>query len=331
MKKNIIAFALLALSGSAAAQIAAYSQSKSQAVVDSYTLPRTVIRVAVTQEREVILRGPYARYASQYLGVIGAPQTDKENFKILGAAVSFIEEPDPVHTYVIDEKTAIPTKVFRWLDAVPPVLEVTTKDADYAGATIGNQNPFTDMGTTIVNSVNDALSADRTSSVAKSPEQMAADAAATIFKLRKKRIELICAEQGENVFGAGLKAALKEIDKLESEYLALFIGKRFTQTTVSTYDILPEVGKNTSVACRFSVAKGVVSESDLSASPLTLEITPAKGQSTPSMDTRKPGGRTLPVRIPQIMQVKLSLGDQVLDSERVPVYQFGSVIQAPVV
>lgn len=68
---------------------------------------------------------------------------------------------------------------------------------------------------------------------------MAQDAANAIFSLRRHRIDLVTGEAGENVFGAGLKAALEEIDRLEQEYLSLFLGKQFRQRIVREFSVVP--------------------------------------------------------------------------------------------
>lgn len=329
MKKVIIStFLLLASTTMYAQSVVAFSQSKNGTTVDSYTLPRTAIKVTLTQEREVIIRGPYARYASQYLGIIGAAQTDKENFKLLGASANYVLEPDPMQTYLIDEKAGIPTRVFHWLETTAQIPQTSPADADFSGAKITNNNPFKDMGATILETQDGSLPIDRTSTSAKSPDQMAAEAAATIFKLRKKRIELICAEQGENVFGAGLDAALKEISRLEQEYLELFIGKRYTQLTSKTYTVLPEKGKNRVVACRFSDAKGLSDATDLAAAPVNIEITALSDNG--AQPAKKLNSKSIAIAIPITATVKISFGENVLDTQQIPVYQFGNIIMAPV-
>jgi hypothetical protein len=57
-------------------------------------------------------------------------------------------------------------------------------------------------------------------------DQAADRAAAQIYALRTARLELVTAELGDGVYGAGLESALREIDRLEQEYLELFYGKR---------------------------------------------------------------------------------------------------------
>lgn len=328
MKKLMVLMACAMSFGYSQAQIAAYKQTSGN-IVDGYTLPRTVVNVVVTQEREVIMRGPYARYASQYLGIIGAAQTDKQIFRILNVEITSNEEPDPANTFFFDAKNGAPVRVFKWLHSVHSPSDSGRVDVNYDEAKLGNQNPFTDIGATIFAGAGDGVSADRTSAVAKNPEQMAAEAAATIFKIRKKRIEIICAEQGENVFGAGLSAALKEMDRLEQEYLSLFTGKRFTQVTKRVYSVVPVEGQNRIVVCRFTDSKGVVDPSDLSAAPVTLELKQINDGG--SNENLKASGRMLPIRVPKMVDAKVIVGDAVLDSEILSIFQFGGIIRVPVI
>ena len=88
---------------------------------------------------------------------------------------------------------------------------------------------------------------------------MAQDAANAIFSLRRHRIDLVTGEAGENVFGAGLKAALEEIDRLEQEYLSLFLGKQFRQRIVREFSVVPSKDEPATVVCRFSDTAGLLS------------------------------------------------------------------------
>lgn len=327
IKKSLILLSCAMSVSMAIAQVDAYEQTNG-GVIDGYTLPRTVLNVVVTQEREVLMRGPYARYASQYLGIIGAAQTDKQIYRVLDVQVLPGQEPDPQYTYFFDSKSGVPTKVFSWLKQGSGLEDSSKQDVNFDDAKLGNQNPFHDVGATIFSGVGGSLSVERTSSVAKNPEQMAAEAAATIFKIRQKRIEIICAEQGENVFGAGLEAALKEMDRLENEYLSLFVGKRYTQVTKKVFSVVPELGQNRVVACRFSIDKGVVDASDVSASPINVELAVSKDVMPIEA---KSNSRMMSVRVPKMVTVKVVLNDAVLDTERVAVYQFGEVIKVPII
>ena len=330
MKKLLMlgAVCLMATTIGANAQIKAYPQSCAGAI-EGYSLPRTVINVEVHSQREVVLRGPYARYASQYLGIIGAPQTDKESYQLLGAKINYVEEPDPSSTFVFDAKTGAPIKAFQWLTMVPKINNSQIlKDNDYSGASIIGDNPFKDVGATIYQEATNSGQEDVLSSTPKSVENMAAEAAATIFKLRKKRIEIICAEQGENVFGAGLEAALLEINRLEKEYLSLFVGKRYVQAFVTEYPVLPKNGEMRSVVCRFTTEKGVTGPMDLSASPVTIEFK-IEGK-TRVVDGEAKSSRMVMMRVPETVNMKVSFGEQTLAVDRAPIYQFANTIEVPV-
>ena len=344
MKKIISSCAILAsvcISSSAIAQVAAYPQGNS-AGIEGYSLPRTVISVTVTQEREVVLRGPYAKFASQYLGVSGAAMSDKESYRLIDAQLSYIEEPDPSQVFLFDEKSASPVKIFKWLSQNPPEVEGIVDEKDYAGARIGNQIPFKDIGIspvygqTVQHSYLGSeeefpeVPVTRTEAVEKSPEQMAAAAAEAIFKLRQRRFDLVTGEQGDNAFGAGLKDALAEMDRIENEYLSLFLGKRYTQRTVKTIDVLPEAGKSRLTVCRFSDSKGVVDPADVSGRPIMIELTP-ETEGAPSTPAVRKIGRTVSYRVPQVQNARLMDGTEILSSERIPIYQFGTLVDVPVV
>lgn len=328
MKKVFLCVALSAMTVTmSVAQISAYKHGVS-ASVEGYSLPRTIVEVRVAQEREVIIRGPYARYAAQYLGVTGAPMSDRETYKILGAELSWTTEPDPTQIYAIDDKSGAMSKVFAWL--APQFVDSIElpADADYLGAQLGGRTPFADVGTSTVVESSNELTADRMSAGEKSQQQMAADAAALIFKLRKRRVELICGEQGENVYGAGLPAALAEMARIEQEYVSLFLGKRYVQRTEHRFGVVPEPGKNRIVAFRFTPAKGIVGSADLSASAVNLEFSPISTPAAPG--GRKIQGKTVQYRVPQLELVTLTDGTTSYASLNIPIFQKGVTVEAPV-
>lgn len=327
MKKVLLIASAMFIAVGASAQISAYKQGLSNSV-DGYSLPRTVLNGTVRVEREVIVRGPYARFAAQYLGVTGAPMNDKESYKILGANMWWSTEPDPALVFTLDEKSGALARVFTWLEPTVQMTNALPTDIDFDGAKLGSRVPFSDVGTsTLVDSSNKGISVDRSSAVEKSTEQMAADAASVIFRIRKSRLDLITGDMGEYVFGEGLRAALEQMDRIESEYLALFMGKRYVQITEHNFSVVPEAGKARLVAFRFSDSKGFAAASDLSASPYNLEFVP---QSTAAFASNKKGVRTITYRIPLMEQVTLTNGSNILTTLRAPIYQKGSLVEAPV-
>ncbi len=327
MKKILLLLIIVGSSLSLRAQMEVYP-IVSGGVVEGYSLPRTVVKVSVVQQREVIIRGPYARYASQYLGVTGAPMTDRESYKLLSATLSYSTTADPAAIYAFDQKSKSPLKAFVWADGEQHPIEELPTDGDYLGAQLSGRTPFTDVGTSTVMDNNVGLPINSSGAVEKSEEQMAADAAALIFKIRQRRVELICGEQGENVYGEGLKAALEEMDKIESEYVALFLGKRYVQRSSRVFSVVPQRSMQRVVAFRFSTTGGVVSVEDLLADPISVEFESVDSNTSTDHSTVK--GQVVKYRVPQLTKVTLWDGTTVFDTEEMPIYQMGKVVDVPI-
>ena len=119
------------------------------------------------------------------------------------------------------------------------------------------------------------LPINRTSSVAKTTEEQAAETAELIFSLRKHRLDLITGEAGENVFGAGLKAALEEIAEMEKVCLAMFYGKTSRTEEIHTFNIVINPSQLDYTVCRINDKSGVVANDDLTAEPVVLHLEPA--------------------------------------------------------
>ena len=165
------------------------------------------------------------------------------------------------------------------------------------------------------------IQVDRLATSEKSIETAAREAAETIFKLRKTRLEMITGEQGEGVFGGGLESALKEIERLESAYLELFYGRRALSYETRTY-ILP-VNKETPsmTVSRFSVDDGLVAIDDLAGEIIFLNINPSDME-YPASDEKG----VIPFRYANNAEVTVSLGSRELCSRVMPIYEFGETV-----
>lgn len=162
---------------------------------------------------------------------------------------------------------------------------------------------------------------DRMTTSEMSVESAARQAAETIFKLRKARLEMITGEQGEGVFGGGLESALREIERLESAYLELFYGRRALSYETRTY-VLPVSSDNTSMTIsRFSVDDGLVAVDDLSGDIIFLNINPSDME-YPASDEKG----VIAIRYANNAEVSVCLGNRVLVSRVMPIYEFGETV-----
>ena len=116
------------------------------------------------------------------------------------------------------------------------------------------------------------LPLNKVSAAAQTTEEQAAATAKMIFSLRQRRLELITGDVGEHVFGAGLKAALDEIARIEKECLAMFYGTKSVTEETHSFDVVLTSDKMEYVACRFSDDAGVVAADDLSGKPIVVKV-----------------------------------------------------------
>lgn len=337
MKKAL--FVLAAFSCSilcVSAQVKAYkSATVPSGNAVAYSLPRTTLKVTVVVEKESIRRGPYARFAQKYLGVM-APMVDKDLYSVVGGSIAYAEEADPAEVYVLDNPDKSAGKVYDitaegFLAARLEGAPMPENGESGKGFSCGETGAIEPLSYVMSDTSFVKVPVDKRSVIEQSAESMAQQAANTIFSLRKRRMELVTGEFGENVFGAGLEAALAEINRLEQEYTALFLGKQFKQKIVKVYDVIPEKGENAVVVCRFSETAGLLATGDMSGTPVVVDLVPEnKLANSPWMNRTVKDTRGLVYyRIADVVNCRLMDGQKELASRRVPIYQFGLTVMVP--
>ena len=127
------------------------------------------------------------------------------------------------------------------------------------------------------------LPLNKVSATVQTTEEQAAATADMIFSLRKHRLDLITGEAGENVFGAGLKAALDEIARMERECLDMFYGAKTTTEQTHTFNITILPDKMEYLVCRFSDKEGIVEADDLSGKPIVVKFETAPNKEYPQL------------------------------------------------
>lgn len=250
--------------------------------------PSTTIVVDLVIESEQTIVGPYARYAQKYLDVRGS-LVEKTTFTIKDARLSVLQcdgvlAPAP--------EQAASTTVQSHLGDIAEFAKVLPNRMSTSPLTI---------------------------------EDAAAQAAQSIFTIRKKRMDLITGDAGENVFGAGLKDALEALDAREQAYLELFLGKKVTTTTTKRI-VVPLNGTESSYTiAKLSSSKGLLAESAEEGDAVKLVINPSgrapKLNSIAEVDSRDK--TALMVRLADNATCSISVGDAVVGTTTLPVFEFG--------
>jgi hypothetical protein len=173
--------------------------------------------------------------------------------------------------------------------------------------------------------------------IVRTIDEKAQEAADLIFKLRKRRFHMISANYDIMPQGVAMEHALKELDELEAEYLSLFIGKQYTGHETLTFYHTPDPAVESGQVDLFQLSRsnGIVSSRTSDSETVSLSIlSESKTAVLKDFNGSKPGSvlsNALYYRVPDMADVKLYRGTKILIHDRIPVYQFGAVLNLPLI
>ena len=336
----------------------------------TYSLPSTVIVIEVEAVRENFYAGPYAAYAEKYLGIT-VPLEDKQTYQLKSVKMTPFVEPDNSKRFSVNVPEGQLDASFLKLSAMGLI---SFADASFPGEVawrfpVAGKGDFSDKGVssnlvsesaTLYHSNNktarfDKLLVQQDVLVEKSMEKKAAEMAKKILDARDERYRIVTGDTDATYSGQALQAAIKELTRIEKEYLALFIGYKETQVQKASFEVVPAAGDlQKYIAFRLSDAEGLVPADNLSGKPILLEIVPqdfaqtevakaeaeaeaaAKAQleaTGKAPKTKAPAEKReaqFYFRIPAVCKVTLKNGVDILLQSRVPVYQLGQETSLPV-
>ena len=318
-----------------------------------YGLPRTVFTVNVQMERTVKIPGPYARFAGDMIGISDAIQIGSESWSINNITVSNTEEVDPSEFYVIKSSSLFQTNVLA-LKREGLILDLNSAlnstDENKSGTKNQNTNKlrYVDLGSdeyfqSQKDTVYKRVAVD--SSFIRIPyivekkkvytlDQLAEKAAKRLMELRDGRHLILTGEA--TVFPQN-EAPLNEINRLEKAYTELFSGKTMKELRTFSYQIIPEktmIGKQISLF-QFSELTGPTANTKKDLISVSAELIPERKTKSLTILNKKATekGATefdkLYYRVPDVVNLKINMGNETLFSSRKLIYQFGEVIQLP--
>ena len=315
----------------------------------TYSLPATSIAVTAEAVCEQFFAGPYASYASKYLG-LDVRQKDAVTYTLSSVSLTPYTEADQTARYIFNS---------RGRDAEAALLRLTDEGlVAFADEGSGNgaewrfplpaRADFNGKGLT-TNLASEATTLYRTSKgksafdkvsvrqnmvVEKSLEKRAAEAAAIIFDIREKRLQIVTGDTDATYSGEAMGAAVAELTRLEQEYLLLFTGYSECRTQKMSFEVIPQKDRSSQmyVAFRISDSEGLLPADNLSGRPVVMEIVPQEVPSVPVDKKTAKGTKALSLtyRIPAPCTVKLLDGMDVVMQTRMLIYQLGRESTLPV-
>ena len=326
-----------------------------------YSLPQTTFHIEVTAKKTVYKQGPYFRYAEKYLGIKEKFPESSVKWTINDINISSYEEIDPDHYYVIESDGFFETNALAMTKAgliLTPNPEVYNKKPTLSG--LVSERPvriyFTDLSVKgnlkeKVQPVSDILQTDtalflqipvfmKKEKIPKTIEEKASEIADFINDLKTQRLELLGDPYDIYLDGGGFEYIIEEMKRLEKKYLALFTGITYSEVYKASYGHTPDenIPGKPEVLFRFSDNMGILPATDLTGRPVVIEFNSEKKTAALSPliiepfvlhEEEKPPSVPLYYRIPDVVEVRVVDGRNLLGHKKVLVYQFGKVVNLP--
>ncbi len=165
---------------------------------------------------------------------------------------------------------------------------------------------------------------------AKTLEQKAEEASNLIIKIRKRRMKLMTGEYDVFPEGKALEISIEELNKLEKEYMALFIGKTYTEKYRRSFFAVPAGGTEKLVIAKFSDGKGILPVESLEGKDVEIAIKPIHVFPFDIGETEGNPENTLYYRIPSVCNLHVTASEDMLYEGRLSIFQSGHILPLPV-
>jgi len=166
-------------------------------------------------------------------------------------------------------------------------------------------------------------------------EQKISKAAQRVLESRRMQYDIAAGLVDEfHPDGEAYKVSLKELKKIENDYLSLFVGKSTYEKESFSFDYVPKSGGKSEAIFRISEENGIVPATDLSGKPVMIEFDVDKelAQKYSGMvksDNPSAGKSGVYYRVPGRATVKLINDMNVVATARLTIAQFGVVAPLP--
>lgn len=218
-----------------------------------YMLPTTTLKVTVNVTKVREIKGYYADYAENLLGLKNVISENHTYYKVKDVQIEPVVMPDATESYIVQlSGKQIKDKYLTTLSAksFAPTFKneaqcFTTYTAPIPSFFKNYSDPtYTEMEdsfveTKIIDGVVTQVPSNRTKLVSKSNNQKAQEAADLIGKSRKSQYSLVAGEQETAYSAEALNNMLAELKQWENNYLSLFTGLILEDELTYTFYVDP--------------------------------------------------------------------------------------------
>ncbi|MDO9510199.1 MAG: DUF4831 family protein [Bacteroidales bacterium] len=352
-----VLFLPLMMSAQISIQKAGQGSKKPEKNGFAYALPRTLLNVNLTIKETEFIKGPYAEYASELLGITNPVGQSYKEYEFIDASFNVLAEPDPDQYYFIEveERSKDERNIMISVteNGIIKSVNSSASSKDYsrsileeykAGAAantfgLGMSPALQRRVDTIIRivTVDTTTVRKRFFNIRfeeKPTEQRAREAAEMVAKIRDSRFNLLTGYQETNFSKETMEYMDIQLRKLLDEYVSLFRGLKLERTLNYSFVITPDESKPNITVCRFSKEGGVLDASDAKGRELVLSLKRQGHTNALPSWIDNPAESRNPViyyRIPESVQTGLRFGGKTYDEEMIQISQFGRVGNMPVV
>lgn len=236
----------------------------------AYWLPKTMITVTVTAQKQTFKPGEFSRYAERYLRLSDVKDKAEEVWTITDVRISTAGVPDKDNLYTL----AFPAKGNR------PYFELTNDGVISAVNVRRKEQPAQNVQAPApkqVKKVNPQEYMTEEILMASSTAKMAELTAKEIYNIRESRNNIT---RGQADFvptdGESLKFMLESLTAQETALLTLFSGTNETEDITFTINVTPDEALSKQILFRFSSKLGVLPIDNLAGEPVWIDLTDRK-------------------------------------------------------
>ncbi|MDR0983266.1 MAG: DUF4831 family protein [Culturomica sp.] len=331
----------------------------------NYALPKAGFIVTVDLENTKYLPGPYAFYAEKKLGMKPDYTEITNVWKIKNIDMTAVVLPDDKAVYSINavgdysaiNLTLSPDGYLAGISAANASAYNPNISQDYLKKSIViSKDPSSVKNEKIeiykigtYNTLKEVLDSNFTEQEIdgvmkkiwdpiihyelKTEQENVSEAVKAIFRIRASRNELLLSDD-DKLDGKTIDVLLKEFDKLEKEYLQLFLGKKVTYKYTRSFICVPEKGGELTPVFRFSESEGITESRTATLYCVVAENAVVQGEESNDVATVAEGTtvETAPklyYRLPAVADVKLKKANVDLIKIHTVVPQLGKLTTFP--
>ena len=246
-----------------------------------YALPQTVLIINVSVRKTDKIKGPYAAFASKYLGLANVITQNSTSYDISDVTISTYVEPDPDQYYFIKTKGRF-RNIINYLEfneaglinsINEPNINSTSNTSSQVNedkinqqielfARLSADNNLYEKVDTIIEKVNlDTVTIEKKilkkTMVEKSLEQKSKDAADFLMQIKESKYQLLNGYNEVNYSKESLEYMDKQLDEMENDYLTLFTGLTVTHNLKFSYTYVPDENEISNPLFKFSSKVGI--------------------------------------------------------------------------